>query len=151
MFSAMRATLNADRGIGHLEAHAQGKTVYNNDLRTEDVFHYATQGGANALGLGSSLGSIKPGKLADLVLLRADTPSMVPLTNPYHQIVFHASRAEVDTVLVNGRVLKHGGKLLHPDLKRAKRLAEASRDHVRDLVGAQQWAQAEEPPPYRVD
>ncbi|MFD2685183.1 amidohydrolase family protein [Streptomyces phyllanthi] len=150
MFSAMRATLNADRGLDHLEAHAEGKTVHNNDLRTEDVIHYATQGGANALGLGSSLGSITPGKLADLVLLRADTPSMVPLTNPCHQIVFQATRAEVDTVLVDGRVLKYGGELVHPDMKRAKRLAEASRDHVRDLVGAQEWAQAQDPPAYRV-
>ncbi|MFE2041401.1 amidohydrolase family protein [Streptomyces sp. NPDC059477] len=149
MFSAMRATLNADRGLDHQAAHAEGKTVINNDLRTEDVLHYATQGGADALGLGSKLGSITPGKLADLVMLRADTPSMVPLTNAVHQIVFQASRAEVDTVLVNGRVLKYGGALIAPDLKRATRLAEASRDHIRDAVGAEQWAAGLEPPPYR--
>ncbi|MFE2043970.1 amidohydrolase family protein [Streptomyces sp. NPDC059477] len=149
MFSAMRATLNADRGLDHQAAHAEGKTVINNDLRTEDVLHYATQGGADALGLGSKLGSITPGKLADLVMLRADTPSMVPLTNAVHQIVFQASRAEVDTVLVNGRVLKYGGALIAPDLKRATRLAEASRDHIRDKAGAQQWAAGQEPPPYQ--
>ncbi|MFI6080222.1 amidohydrolase family protein [Streptomyces sp. NPDC051217] len=150
MFSAMRATLNADRGLGHQAAQADGKTVVNNDLRTEDVIHFATQGGADALGLGSSLGSITPGKLADLVLLRADTPSMVPLTNASHQIVFQATRAEVDTVLVNGRVLKYGGELISPDLKRARRLAEASRDYIRDKAGAKQWTKAQEPAPYKV-
>lgn len=150
MFSAMRATLNADRGLDHQTAQAQGKTVVNNDLRTEDVIHFATQGGADTLGLGSSLGSITPGKLADLVMLRADTPSMVPLTNASHQIVFQATRAEVDTVLVNGRVLKYGGELISPDLKRARRLAEASRDYIRDKAGAKQWTEAQEPAPYKV-
>ncbi|MGW3624164.1 amidohydrolase family protein [Streptomyces sp. NPDC000880] len=150
MFSAMRATLNADRGLDHQAAQADGKTVINNDLRTEDVIHFATQGGADALGLGSSLGSITPGKLADLVMLRADTPSMVPLTNASHQIVFQATRAEVDTVLVNGRVLKYGGELISPDLKRARSLAEASRDYIRDKAGEKQWAEGQEPPAYKV-
>jgi 5-methylthioadenosine/S-adenosylhomocysteine deaminase len=150
MFSAMRATLNADRGWDHEEAHKDGRTVINNDLRTEDVIHYATQGGADALGLGSSLGSITPGKLADLVVLRADTPSMVPLTNASHQIVFQATRAEVDTVLVNGRVLKYGGELISPDLKKARSLAEASRDYIRGKAGEKQWAEGQEPPPYEV-
>jgi 5-methylthioadenosine/S-adenosylhomocysteine deaminase len=150
MFSAMRATLNADRAVDHQSAHREGMTVVNNKLRTQDVLHFATQGGADALGLGSALGSVTPGKLADLVLLRADTPSMVPLINAEHQIVFQASRAEVDTVMVNGRVLKHAGELIAPDLKRARQLAEASRDHLRETVGEKQWAEAQEPPTYQV-
>jgi cytosine/adenosine deaminase-related metal-dependent hydrolase len=150
MFAAMRATLNADRGIDHLRAHAQDKSVINNHLRTKDMIHFATQGGADALGLGSKLGSITPGKLADLILLRADTPSMVPLINPEHQIVFHAQRGEVDTVMVDGRVLKYGGKLIGVAYARARRLAEATADHLRDTIGEQNWAAAQKPDPYEV-
>lgn len=150
MFAAMRATLNADRGIDHLRAHAEDKTVVNNNLRTEDVFHFATQGGADALGLGGRLGSITPGKLADLVLVRADTPSMVPLINPVHQLVFHAQRGEVDTVMVDGHVMKHRGRLLGDGFARARRLAEASANHLRERIGERQWADAQNPGPYQV-
>ncbi|WP_258933804.1 amidohydrolase family protein [Nesterenkonia pannonica] len=62
MFAAMRATLNADRGLDHMQAHERDETVINNDLRTEDVLGYATQGGADALHMGARLGSITPAK-----------------------------------------------------------------------------------------
>ncbi|MFF7717728.1 amidohydrolase family protein [Streptomyces sp. NPDC007988] len=150
MFAAMRATLNADRGIDHLRAHADDKSVINNNLRTEDVLHFATQGGADALGLGSRLGSITPGKLADLVLVRADTPSMVPLNNPVAQLVFHAQRGEVDTVLVNGRVMKHAGRLIGLDFARARRLGEATANHLRERIGEKNWEAAQNPPAFQV-
>ena len=51
LFSAMRATLGADRSREHLEAHAQGETVTNHHLRAEQVVDWATRGGAQALGL----------------------------------------------------------------------------------------------------
>ncbi|MCA2219072.1 amidohydrolase family protein [Jidongwangia harbinensis] len=150
MFAAMRATLNADRGIDHYRAHGQGKTVVNNNLRTQDVLHFATQGGADTLGESARLGSITPGKFADLVMVRADTPSMVPLINPVHQLVFHAQRGEVDTVMVHGRVLKHDGRLLGGLFPRARRLAEASMNHLRDRIGEQQWSQSQDPPPFEM-
>jgi 5-methylthioadenosine/S-adenosylhomocysteine deaminase len=150
MFAAMRATLNADRGIDHLRAHEQDKSVINNNLRTKDVLRFATQGGADALGMGSRLGSITPGKLADLVMLRTDSPSMVPLINPEAQIVFHAQRGEVETVMVGGRILKHGGRLVGLDFARARRLAEAATNYLRDRIGEQQWVEAQNPGPYQV-
>jgi 5-methylthioadenosine/S-adenosylhomocysteine deaminase len=150
MFAAMRSTLSADRGIDHLRAHAQDKSVINNNLRTEDVLRFATQGGADALGMGSQLGSLTPGKLADVVMLRADTPSMVPLINAEAQIVFHAQRGEVDTVMVGGRVLKHNGRLIGLDFARVRRLAEATTNHLRDRIGRKKWAEAQNPGPYQV-
>ncbi|MEJ8662251.1 MULTISPECIES: amidohydrolase family protein [Streptomyces] len=150
MFAAMRATLNADRGIDHVRAHADDKSVINNNLRTEDVFHFATQGGADALGLGSQLGSVTPGKLADLVLVRADSPSMVPLNNPVAQLVFHAQRGEVDTVLINGRVMKHNGRLVGLDFDRARRLGEDTANHLRERIGEKNWAAAQNPPAFEL-
>lgn len=75
---------------------------------------------------------------------------MVPPINPVHRLVFHAQRGEVDTVMVNGRVLKYGGKLLGGTFDRARRLAEASMNHLREKIGAQQWAEAQNPGPYQV-
>ena len=60
LFSAMRTTLGADRSREHLEAHAQGETVTNAALRAEHVVHWATRGGAHAIGR-DDLGLADPG------------------------------------------------------------------------------------------
>ena len=62
LFSAMRATLSADRSREHLEAHSRGETVVANKLRAEDVVRWATIGGATALGLADKIGSVTVGK-----------------------------------------------------------------------------------------
>ena len=83
LFSAMRATLNADRAREHLEAHARNETVMLNHLRAEQVVGWATMGGAQALGMDSLIGSITPGKKADLVLIKNDElASDVPDPSP---------------------------------------------------------------------
>ncbi|GAA1801657.1 amidohydrolase family protein [Nesterenkonia flava] len=152
MFAAMRATLNADRGLGHLQAHEEDLTVVNNDLRVADVLRYATQGGADALQMGSNLGSITPGKAADLVLLRADSASMSPMPEPEHHVVFQAQRSEVDTVMVGGRVLKHQGRLADQEsLDRARRLAQESLDHLREQIGKEAWEEAVNPPEFETE
>ncbi len=61
-FSAMRATLSADRSRDHLEAHARNETIVANRLRAEDVVHMATMGGAKSLGMEDTIGSITPGQ-----------------------------------------------------------------------------------------
>src|SRR5438874_12950045 len=71
LFSAMRATLSADRSREHLEAHMKGETVTHHKLRAEHVVDWATRGGARALGR-DDLGSLQPGKKADVVLIKHD-------------------------------------------------------------------------------
>ncbi|QNP74250.1 amidohydrolase family protein [Streptomyces roseirectus] len=146
MFSAMRSTLSADRGLAHLRAHEAGHTVAHNALRAADVLQYATLGGARALGLDSLIGSVTVGKRADLVLLRTDTAAMTPVHNPAGHLVFQAGRGDVDTVLVNGRVLKHRGELTGPDLPRARRLAEDSFAYLRSRIPNADWEAAMNPP-----
>jgi len=137
MFAAMRATLNADRARQHQLAHERGETVTSLDLRAGDVVRYATQAGADHLGLGDRLGSITPGKLADLVLLHADdSPVMGPVLHPAGHVVFQAQRADVHTVMVNGRVLKHDHRLLLDGLvARARREVADSVSYVRSALG----------------
>lgn len=147
MFSAMRSTLSADRGLAHLRAHEAGDAVANNALRAQDVLEYATIGGARALGLDHLIGSITPGKRADLVMLRTDTPAMTPTHNPAGHIVFQAGRGDVDTVLVDGRVLKHRGAVIGVDLRRARHLVEQSLEYLRSRIPDEDWQRAMNPPP----
>lgn len=142
MFSMMRATLNADRGRAHQRAHGAGETIADNELRARDVLEYATMGGARALGLDAVIGSITPGKRADLVMLRTDTPAMTPTGNPVGQVVFQAGRGDVDTVLVDGRVIKHRGSLIGADLSRARQLIEKSLEYLRAKIPNSDWEQA---------
>ncbi len=65
----------------------------------------ATIGAARALGMGDEVGSIEVGKAADIVLLDTAKPHLTPFTHPVHQIVYFATGADVDTVIVGGEVL----------------------------------------------
>ena len=139
-FSAMRATLSADRSREHLEAQSKGETVVANRMRAEDAVWSATMGGAMSLGMEGVIGSITPGKKADLVLLKNDqSPSMTPILNPYAHIVYQAGTADVHTVMVNGRVVKYDGSRIDLDLAPVRDLVAASVDYVRSSLGEQEW------------
>ena len=140
LFSAMRATLSADRSREHLEAHSRGDTVVHNQLRAEEVAHWATIGGARAIGLDDQIGSITAGKKADLVLIKNDdSPAMYPLLHPHGSLVFQAGRGDVHTVIVNGRIVKHDHKLIGIDLAAAKSAVANTVDYARTTMGEQAW------------
>jgi 5-methylthioadenosine/S-adenosylhomocysteine deaminase len=146
LFSAMRATLSADRAREHLEAHGRDETVINHRLRAEQVVDWATTGGARALGLDSVTGSLEQGKKADVVLIKNDaSPVMFPLLHPYGQVVFQAQRGDVDTVVINGRVVKYGHRLLGADLAKARQAVEQTVDYLRRELGPQAWADGMHP------
>ena len=146
LFSAMRATLGADRSREHLEAHTKGETVTNCHLRADQVVEWATRGGARALGLEGVVGSLEPGKKADVVLIKNDaSPVMFPLLNPYGHVAFQAQRGDVHTVLVNGRVVKHEHRLIDIDLDRARRAIAATVDHLKSTLGPEAWAKGMNP------
>jgi cytosine/adenosine deaminase-related metal-dependent hydrolase len=141
LFSAMRSTLGADRSREHLEAHAKGETVTQLALRAEQVVDWATRGGARALGRDADLGSLEVGKKADLVLLRNDhSPVSFPLLNPYGHVAFQAQRADVHTVLVNGRVVKYDHRLVGVDLGAIRREVDDTIGHLRSTLGEKAWA-----------
>jgi 5-methylthioadenosine/S-adenosylhomocysteine deaminase len=146
LFSAMRATLSADRAREHLEAHARDETVTHHKLRAEQVVDWATRGGARALGLDSQIGSLEPGKKADVVLLKNDaSPAMFPLLHPYGHVVFQAQRGDVHTVLVNGRVVKFGHRLVGVDLGQARQAVEQTVEHLMRELGPKAWAEGMHP------
>ncbi|MGH3733136.1 MAG: amidohydrolase family protein [Acidimicrobiales bacterium] len=140
LFTAMRTTIGADRSRQHLEAHRLGEQVTNLDVRCEEVIHWATRGGAKAIGLESKIGSIEVGKRADLVLVKNDeSPAMFPIINPYGHIVMQAQRADVDTVVIDGSILKHEHKLVGVDLSAARSATEETVEFLADTVGDDAW------------
>jgi len=76
----------------------------------------ATIGSAEALGLRADIGSIELGKRADIILIDTDRPHLTPLSHPVHQVVYFATGADVDTVIVNGEVRMEGGQPIDLDM-----------------------------------
>ena len=136
LFSAMRGTLGADRAREHLEAHARQETVTNHHLRAEHVVDWATRGGSRALRLDSVVGSLEPGKKGDVVLIKNEhSPVMFPILHPYGHVAFQAQRADVHTVLVDGRVVKHHHRLVGVDLAAARRAVDATVEYAMGELG----------------
>lgn len=97
----------------------------------------ATIDGARALGLEGELGSIEPGKKADLVILATDGPDWHPnpLSNPVANLVYAASGASVRTVIVNGAVLVEGGCLTRGDTEELWRRSDSTATTVLARAG----------------
>jgi 5-methylthioadenosine/S-adenosylhomocysteine deaminase len=72
----------------------------------------ATINGAIALGLEKEIGSLEVGKKADLVLIDLKKPHLAPLHNVVSHLVYSAVGSDVDTVIVDGRILMRGRKVL---------------------------------------
>ena len=147
LFSAMRATVNADRALEHYHAHLlePAETITHVKLRAEDVVHMATRGGAQAIGKDDQIGSLEKGKLADVVLLKNDdSPTWAPLINPWGQVVYQAQRGDVHTVLVGGEVVKSEGKVVAGDLAGVKKKLDATVSYLETEVG-DDWISGQHP------
>lgn len=104
-------------------------------VSTRDVLGYATIEGARANGLDSKVGTLTPGKQADLIMLRTDRLNVTPLNDPMTAVVKGMDTSNVDTVVIAGHVMKKGGKLVHVDWPAVRRMAEESRDYVVEKSG----------------
>ncbi len=91
----------------------------------------ATLNGARALGLEKITGSIEPGKRADFIIINTDAPHLTPVWNPVATVVFGAQGSDVDTVVVDGRVLMQGRKVLALD---EGAILEDARRRYRDVA-----------------
>ncbi|MCX5195391.1 amidohydrolase family protein [Streptomyces sp. NBC_00249] len=102
--------------------------------QVEDVLRMATLGGAEALGIADRVGSLTPGKRADLVVLDPAALNFAPRFDWVGQIVFNGRPENVDAVFVDGRPLKLGGRLVDVDTARVVREAEAAATRIRSLA-----------------
>ena len=93
--------------------------LFSNDrsvLPSVELVEMATMGGAKVLGLDKKIGSIEKGKKADLVLIETQSVNMQPIYDYYASIVYSANPANVDTVLVDGKIVVRNKKLVSGDL-----------------------------------
>lgn len=99
MFEAMRAAIATARVRG---AEYEPKAL--------DVLRWATTDGASALGFGDRIGCVEPGRKADLILLDRSHPNLSPVIDGVGIVVHSGRGSNVDTVIVDGRILIEGGR-----------------------------------------
>nr|WP_283771519.1 MULTISPECIES: amidohydrolase family protein [unclassified Chelatococcus] len=95
-------------------------------VKPRELVSVATIGGARVMGLGDKIGSLTPGKRADLIMIRASDINLAPVKDPYHAMVFHGLPSNVDTVMVDGRILVRSGAHTAVDLTKIVREATES-------------------------
>jgi cytosine/adenosine deaminase-related metal-dependent hydrolase len=120
LFYAMRICLQTQRARDNEELASRGKIPRRLQATVDEVLYMATLGGAEAMHKESEIGSIEVGKRADIILIRTDSPCMVASSDLAAAIVMHGSPSDVDTVFVNGEIVKRLGKLLKVDWERLK-------------------------------
>ena len=101
MFGIMKVVQNIENGRAENEFK----------LLAKRVLELATIEGARSLGLADRIGSIAKGKRADMLLVNTRDINMGPFTDPYYMLVDSAQPSNIDTVMIDGRILKRGGKL----------------------------------------
>ena len=84
-----------------------------------NLLELATRKGAEAIGLGDQVGSLETGKQADVLTVDLGNPFLTPTKDPVTSFVLYGSSRDIDTVIVDGRILKHEGKLTTIDLENA--------------------------------
>ncbi len=121
MLDALRFTLQVHRLFSNM---AEGAPPAVTPLRTVEVLRWGTMGNAAALGMGDRIGSLTPGKQADILVVRRTGPHVAPAADPAQVMVQYAETSDIDTVLVAGRMVKQGGRLLHQGFAAAQAATE---------------------------
>ena len=129
MFTEMQTLLSKHRGsaFGRVMAGEQSPP---DQLTPSDVLRFATLGGAANAGLSHKVGSLTPGKEADIVLIRTTDVNTAPGTNAVATVTAFAHAGNVDTVLIAGQVRKWRGKLTGHDMNAVAAQVLASRDYL---------------------
>jgi cytosine/adenosine deaminase-related metal-dependent hydrolase len=104
-------------------------------LTVREVLEFATIEGARANKLDKKVGSLTPGKEADIILLRHDMLNVMPMNNAVGAVVTSMGPQNVDTVLIAGKVMKRDGKLVGVDMARLQRLGNEAKARVYKAAG----------------
>jgi 5-methylthioadenosine/S-adenosylhomocysteine deaminase len=134
MFMEMRMAFYIQRAVAKNRAFL-GDQNPPKPLMVRDVLHCATLGGAHCAGLDDRIGSLAPGKQADVVVIRSDDLNLYPSNNAVGTVVQAADRGNVDTVIIGGRVRKYRGKVVDLDMKKLKAMIDESCTHLFSAAG----------------
>jgi cytosine/adenosine deaminase-related metal-dependent hydrolase len=148
MFSQMRSAMNLQRAlVNQMVLNSQPTEVNPYPapppgtpplLRTQDVLRFATIEGARDLRLDHKVGTLTPGKEADIIILDAEAINVAPLNNVPGAVVALMERSNVETVISAGKVRKWKGRLLDVNLRKLRRELENSRDYLFGAAGIPQ-------------
>jgi 5-methylthioadenosine/S-adenosylhomocysteine deaminase len=132
-FTQMRTILSLQKSQAWAKQAAGDKNAP--FLKARDVLEFATIEGARANGLEKKVGSLTPGKEADVIVLRADRLNVMPMNNAVGAVVTSMGPQNVDTVLIGGKVVKRNGQLVGVDMKRVARLGKEAQARAYKAAG----------------
>jgi 5-methylthioadenosine/S-adenosylhomocysteine deaminase len=147
MASGVRVGLGTDGAASNndlnmweeMDTAAKLHKVFSGDpkvMSAEEAFSLATIRGAEALHMEKEIGSIEKGKRADLVIVDRDSLNQIPLYNIYSDLVYATKASDVQTVIINGRVVMRDRRLLTLDEVAIKESARVFRDQVIKSLGS---------------
>jgi len=136
--AAANNNLNAFVEMRHAALLPKGTLFDPTALSARQVFEMATINGAKALGLQHEIGTIEVGKKADIVILNLNKPNTIPHTNLFSTIVYAAGPENVETVIVDGKVILQQNQFVQFDemeklnmcTKQSERLLQRAQIHL---------------------
>lgn len=136
MLTQARVALGIQRSLDNVAYREQHGTIPpTSTITTREALQWVTVEGARMLQQLDRIGTLAPGKQADLVLVRATDLNMQPVHDPLSSVVFQASLANIDSVMVAGRWKKRHGRLLAGDLSADLQKLRASGERIVRALG----------------
>jgi 5-methylthioadenosine/S-adenosylhomocysteine deaminase len=133
LFSQMRAVFTLQRALAH-ERSLDGDKNAPQPLTCRQVLEMATMAGARCAHLDKKVGSLSPGKEADIIMLSTDAINVFPMNNAPGAVVTMMDTSNVKHVMIAGTIKKWNGKLVGANLDDLRRKAEASRDALMSRI-----------------
>ena len=130
LFTEMRVALAAERSRANADAVSRDEAVQEVSLDQRDMLRLATLDAARVWHLDDVTGSLTVGKRGDVIVVDTRRPHLQPLNEPVTTIVMNAGPSDVDTVIVDGEIVKSGGALVGAHAERARELVKASNDRL---------------------
>lgn len=128
-FTQMRSVFTVQRML-RLARERAGEKVVAPLLTVREVVEFATVEGAKDTGLDPKVGTLTPGKEADIIMLRTDQINVMPVNNAYGAVVLSMDTSNVDTVFIAGKLMKSEGRMVGVDMSRIARMLGQSRDYL---------------------
>jgi 5-methylthioadenosine/S-adenosylhomocysteine deaminase len=136
LFTVARVALASQRALDNAESRAvTGKLPETSTVRCREALGWITLEGARMLRMEDRIGSLTPGKQADVILIRADDLNMWPVHDPVTSVVMQAGIGNVDTVMIAGEIRKRHGKIVYPKLAQRKEELRASGRRILGELG----------------
>ncbi|EHR02456.1 amidohydrolase family protein [Bradyrhizobium sp. WSM471] len=135
LFSAARVALSMQRALDNTESRkASGTIPATTTIPVREALRWITTEGARMLGREDQIGSLTPGKLADLVIIDCSDLNLVPVHDPVSTVVMQTSLANIEAVMIGGVWKKRNGRLLADGLEAKKQLlVQSGRRLVHDI------------------